>query len=64
MEWHHFTSPKKKKAKRVQSTGKVMGTVIWDAEEYILVLPKGETINGALHFRRSRNLNVHFRKSS
>jgi hypothetical protein len=30
MEWHHTTSPRKKKFKAVPSTGKIMVTFFWD----------------------------------
>ena len=47
MEWHHTTSPRKKKFKTVRSAGKVMATVFWDAEGVIMVdfLEQGCTIN-------------------
>ncbi|PNF43968.1 hypothetical protein B7P43_G00913 [Cryptotermes secundus] len=35
-EWHHLNSPSKEKAKTVPSAEKVMGTVFWDAEGFIL----------------------------
>jgi hypothetical protein len=49
MEWHHLHSPSKKKAKTVPSAAKVVGTVFWDAEGFILAefLEPGQTINAA-----------------
>jgi hypothetical protein len=49
MEWHHTTSPKKKKMKTVLLFNKVMGTDFWDSEGCILVdfLEKGYVINAA-----------------
>ncbi|PNF41780.1 hypothetical protein B7P43_G02607, partial [Cryptotermes secundus] len=49
MEWHHLHSPSKKKAKTIPSAAKVMGTVFWDAEGFILVkfLEPGQTIDAA-----------------
>jgi Transposase. len=47
MEWHHTTSPRKKKFKTVRSAGKVMASVFWDDEGMIMVdfLEQGCTIN-------------------
>jgi len=61
MEWCHFHSPSKKKAKTVPSAAKVMGTVFWDAEGLILAefLEPGQAITAVryvqtLHkFRRA-----------
>ncbi|PNF20339.1 hypothetical protein B7P43_G13210 [Cryptotermes secundus] len=49
MEWHHLHSPSEKKAKTVPSAVKVMGTVFWDAEGFILAefLEPRQTINAA-----------------
>jgi len=49
MEWHHLHSPSKKKAKTVPSAVKVMGTVFWDSEGFILAefLEPGHTITAA-----------------
>ncbi|PNF27435.1 hypothetical protein B7P43_G16882 [Cryptotermes secundus] len=49
MEWHHLHSPSKKKAKTVPSAVKVMRTVFWDAEGFILAefLEPGQTISVA-----------------
>jgi hypothetical protein len=49
MEWHHITSPKKKKLNTVPLAGKLMGTVFWDSEGCKLFnfLKKGDTINAA-----------------
>ena len=53
MEWHHLDSPSKKKAKTVQSVGKVMGSVFWDAQGCLLVefLEPGQTINAARYIQ-------------
>jgi histone-lysine N-methyltransferase SETMAR len=47
MEWHHTTSPRKKKFKGIPSARKIMATVFWNCEGVILidVLPRGQTIN-------------------
>jgi hypothetical protein len=37
LEWHHPTSPRKKKFKATPSAGEVMVTIFWDAEGLILV---------------------------
>jgi hypothetical protein len=44
MEWHHKTSPRKKKFKAIPSASKIMATVFWDCEGVILidVLPGGQ----------------------
>jgi hypothetical protein len=51
MEWHHTTSPRKKKVKAVPSAGKIMATVFEDCEGVILidVLPSGQTINSDVY---------------
>jgi hypothetical protein len=64
MEWHHTTSPRKKKFKAVHSAGKIMAKVFWDCEGVMLidVLPSGQTINSDVYvetlkkrFRRVRS---------
>jgi hypothetical protein len=47
MEWHHTTSPRKKKFKAISSASKIMATDFWDCEGMILidVLPRSQTIN-------------------
>jgi hypothetical protein len=64
MEWHHLTSPKKKKTKTVPSAGKVMGTVFWESEECILVdfLEKGKTINAARYVQTLNKLRCALRE--
>jgi histone-lysine N-methyltransferase SETMAR len=51
MEWHHMTSPQKKKFKAIPSASKIMATAFWDCEGVILidVLPRGQTINSAIY---------------
>lgn len=34
--WHHPTSPQKMKCKATSSAGRVMATIVWDAEWVIL----------------------------
>ena len=47
-QWKHVDSPPPKKAKTVQSAGKVMASVFWDAKGILLIdyLPRGQTITG------------------
>lgn len=49
-EWHQPTSPQKKKLKATPSAGKVIVTVLCDAEGVILVviMEHGHTINSDL----------------
>jgi len=49
-EWHHPTSPQKKKLKATTSAGKVTVTVLRNAEGVILVviMAHGHTINSDL----------------
>jgi hypothetical protein len=58
MEWHHPTSPRRKKFKVTPSAGKVMATVFWDAEGVILVdiMPRGQTITSDLYIQTLKNL--------
>ena len=51
MEWHHTTSPRKKKFKAVPSAGKILATVFSDCEGVILidVLPSGQTIKSDVY---------------
>jgi len=53
MEWSHLHSPSKKKAKTVPSAAKVMGTVFWDAEGWILtkLLEPGQAITAARYIQ-------------
>ncbi|PNF18003.1 hypothetical protein B7P43_G13308 [Cryptotermes secundus] len=57
MEWHHLHSPSKKEAKTVPSAAKVMGTVFWDAERFILAefLEPGQTTNAAGYVQTLHN---------
>ncbi|PNF17989.1 hypothetical protein B7P43_G17352 [Cryptotermes secundus] len=58
MECHHLHSPSKKKAKTVPSAAKVMGTVFWDAEGFILAefLEPGQTTNAARYLQTLHKL--------
>jgi hypothetical protein len=49
MEKHHLDSPTTKKPKIMTSANKIMGSVFWDAEGFILIefLELGKTINAA-----------------
>jgi hypothetical protein len=64
VEWHHPTSPRKKKFMVTPSAGKVMATVFWDAEGVILVdiMPHGQIINSDLYFQTLKNLQKHLRR--
>ena len=50
-QWKHPGSPPPKKAKTVPSAGKVMASVLWDADGILMIdyLQKGKTINGAYY---------------
>jgi hypothetical protein len=37
MEWHHLSSPPKKKFEVQTSVGKVMAGIFWDSEGFLLV---------------------------
>jgi hypothetical protein len=64
MEWHHTSSPRKKKFKAIPSARKIMATVFWDYEGAILIdvlLSRRQTINSDVYvetlkkrFRRVR----------
>jgi hypothetical protein len=47
MEGHQANSPKKKKFKAAPTAGKIMATIFWDAEWFLLVviMPRGTNIN-------------------
>lgn len=47
LEWRHPTSPRRRKFKQTQSTGKIMATVFWDRKGVLLIdfMPTGTTIN-------------------
>jgi histone-lysine N-methyltransferase SETMAR len=64
MEWHHTTSPRKKKFKVVASAGKVMATVFWDMHGVILVdiMPTGATINSESYVRTLQKLQKRLRR--
>jgi hypothetical protein len=51
MEWHHTTSPRKKKLKAVPLASKIMAAVFWDSEGVIIidVLPRGQTTNSDVY---------------
>jgi hypothetical protein len=64
-EWHHRTSPKKKKLKTVPSASKVMGTVLCDSEGCILVdflEKKGKTFNAARYVQTLNKLRHELRE--
>jgi hypothetical protein len=67
MEWHHTTSPWKKKFNSIPSASKIMATVFWDCEGVILidVLPWGQTINSDIYVetlkKRFRRVHSHKR---
>jgi len=50
VKWHHPNTPQEN-FKATPSAGKVMATVVWEAEGVILVyiMPCGETINTHLY---------------
>jgi hypothetical protein len=64
VEWHHPTSPWKKKFMVTPSAGKVMATAFWDAEGVILVdiMPHVQIINSDLYFQTLKNLQKHLRR--
>jgi histone-lysine N-methyltransferase SETMAR len=64
MEWHHTTSPRKKKFRAVPSASKIMATVFWDCEGVILidVLPRGQTINSDVYVGTLKKMKKRFRK--
>ena len=37
MEWHHTMSPKSKTIKAKKSVGKIIATILWDAQGIIVV---------------------------
>jgi hypothetical protein len=51
MEWHHTTSPRKKKFKTIPSASKIMVTIFCDPEGLILIdlLSRGQTINSGVY---------------
>jgi hypothetical protein len=58
MEWHHRSSPHKKKFKVQTSAGKIMASVFWDSEGTLLVefLERGATINSEQYVRTLKKL--------
>jgi histone-lysine N-methyltransferase SETMAR len=64
MEWHHTTSPRKKKFKAIPSANKIMATVFWDYEGVILidVLLRGQTINSDVYVEALKKLKKRFRR--
>jgi hypothetical protein len=64
MEWHHTTSPRKKKFKAITSANKIMATDFWDCEGVILidVLPRGQKINWDVYVETLKKLKNRFRR--
>ena len=64
MEWRHPTSPRSKKFKSQQSTGKVIVTVFWDSVGVILVdfMSKGATINSGVYIDTVEKLKARIRR--
>ncbi|KAJ4451273.1 hypothetical protein ANN_02734 [Periplaneta americana] len=64
MEWHHTTSPKKKKSETVRYAGKAMATVFWDAECVILVdfSEHGRTISFVQYVETLKKLKARLRR--
>jgi hypothetical protein len=60
IEWHHMTTPKKKKFKSALSAGKIMVTDFWDTNGVILVnfLSSGTTVSSDCYVETQRNLNA------
>jgi hypothetical protein len=66
MEWHHATSPRKKKFKAIPSAINIMATVFWDCEGAILidVLPRVQTINSDVYVETLKLAEEAFPKGS
>lgn len=58
LEWRHFTSPKPRKFKQIQSARKIMATVFWDRQGVLLVdiMPSGTTINADAYCQTLKKL--------
>ena len=65
LEWHHPTSRKKKNFKVTPSAGKVMATILGDAEGLILVVIVlyGKTISSDLYIQTLKNFAEAFQES-
>ncbi|GJQ84978.1 hypothetical protein Trydic_g578 [Trypoxylus dichotomus] len=63
MEWHHTNSPRTKTFKTVRSVGKVMATVLWDAEGVVMVdcLEQESTISYVQYTTTLRKLKLSLR---
>jgi hypothetical protein len=66
MQWHHATSPRKKKFKAIPSAIKIMATVFRDCEGLILidVLHSGQTINSDVYVETLKLAEEAFPKGS
>jgi len=58
LHWKHTGSPKRKKFKQTFSTRKIMCTVFWDRQGFLLieVLPQGTIINCAVYCETPKKL--------
>ena len=64
MEWHHTTSPTRKKFKSSPSVGKVMASVFWDEKGVILLdfWEQGNTVNADRYIETLKKLRGHLRR--
>jgi histone-lysine N-methyltransferase SETMAR len=60
MEWHHTTSPRKKKFKAIPSASKIMATVFWDSEG--TCCPEEKKINSNVYVETLKKLKKRFRR--
>jgi histone-lysine N-methyltransferase SETMAR len=60
MEWHHTTSPRKKKFKAIPSASKIMATVFWDSEG--TCCPEEKKINSDVYMETLKKLKNRFRR--
>jgi hypothetical protein len=60
IEWHHTTTPQKKKFKTIPSASKIIVS-FWDCEGVIIIdmLPRGQTINSNVYVE---TLKKHFQR--
>jgi len=49
LEWHHIISSKKKKARTMPSTDKIISTIFWDTGDswWLIFFPRGRTISAS-----------------
>jgi len=66
MEWQHSASPRPQKFRVQKSTGKVLASIFWDQDGFLLTdyLPKGQTINAEYYSSLPVKLKDIWRKNS